>query len=61
VHRDAPWPAADLAIFDVLLLTATPGIQRDLVDFPAVRTEHTGVRLDRAVAEGELFIQIIVV
>ena len=61
VHGYPPGPAADLAIFHILLLAPTAGIQRDLVDFSAVRAAYAGAGLDGAVAEGELLIQTIVV
>jgi hypothetical protein len=61
VHHDPPRAAADLAVFHVLLLGPTAGIQRDLVDFSAVGTQNAGSGLDGAVTEGELLIQPIIV
>jgi hypothetical protein len=60
-YGNTPRAAADLAVFHVLLVTATPGIQCDLVDFSAVRTQYAGAGLGGAVPKRELLIQIIVI
>jgi hypothetical protein len=55
-----PGPTADLAVFDILLFTATSRIQTDLVDFAAIRTAYRRVGLGSAVSQRESLIQSIV-
>jgi hypothetical protein len=55
-----PGPTADLAVFDILLFTATSRIQTDLVDFAAIRTVHRRVGLGSAISQRKFLIQPIV-
>ena len=55
-----PGPTANLAVFDILLFTATSRIQTDLIDFAAIRTVYRRVGLGSAVSQREFLIQSIV-
>jgi hypothetical protein len=55
-----PGPTADLAVFDILLFTATSRIQTNLVDFAAIGTAYRRVGLGSAVAQRKFLIQSIV-
>src|SRR5690242_10765416 len=57
-ERNAPRPAADLAVLDVILDAAAPRIEPDLDALAAVRADHERIHLGGAVAEWKLFVEL---
>jgi len=57
VHRHLPRAAAHLTIFDILLMRAGTGVERDFDRLPAVGTKHLAREVGSTIAERKLVVE----
>lgn len=53
-HGHPPWPAADVAVFDILLRGAATGVETELVGFTTVRAHDHDLIVGGAVPQRKI-------